>query len=455
VAVNRLACVRYKRELDRLLPKEYTEIVMTYTRNDQQEIQDYLKETTQRNHGKEIEDIRKDTITKYKEEDTPKILIVTDMLLTGFDAPILQTMYLDKPLKEHRLLQAIARTNRPYKDLKEAGLIIDYVGILKEFTRAFENYTKEDITGILINTDDLVKEFTQKLDETTALFAGVPKDQFDRQTMLKAFETITTDEKNTKKFQTNYRRLRKLFELLGPHPIKLEKLKDYSWLTQVYNYYLHETRQDLAKENALAYKYFQKTLKYIYKTTELEDIDRQYPTIQFDADYLKNLQEKIKTKEEKAANILFTLNRFVIIDKQRNPVYESLVEKVERILKLWKEKTKDFEKIYNESAEVFQEIQNRLNRQKQLLFSDLQYAILLHMEKTISNRGDLTKDAQELTTLLQPYLFKGWQYQQTARKSVERETRVYLRKYIRQNNLPLTDMEELYKRLIDSVKTYA
>jgi type I restriction enzyme, R subunit len=151
---------------------------MTYNPlKDQKEIQDYYKETVQQNHGKEIEDIRKETVTKFKEETNPKILIVTDMLLTGFDAPILQTMYLDKPLKEHRLLQAIARTNRPFKDLKEAGLIIDYVGILKEFTRAFENYTKEDISGILINTDDLVKEFTQKLDETTALFADVPKDQ--------------------------------------------------------------------------------------------------------------------------------------------------------------------------------------------------------------------------------------------------------------------------------------
>ena len=144
---------------------------MTYNPlKDTKEIQDYFKETIQQNHGKEIEDIRKETVTKFKEEQNPRILIVTDMLLTGFDAPILQTMYLDKPLKEHRLLQAIARTNRPFKDLKEAGLIIDYVGILKEFTRAFENYTKEDITGILINTDDLVKEFTQKLDETTALF---------------------------------------------------------------------------------------------------------------------------------------------------------------------------------------------------------------------------------------------------------------------------------------------
>ncbi len=455
VAVNRLACVRYKRELDKLLPKEASEIVMTYTRNDPEEIQSYLKEEIQRNHGKEIEDIRKETIAKYKEEPNPQILVVTDMLLTGFDAPILQTMYLDKPLKEHRLLQAIARTNRPYKDLKEAGLIIDYVGILKEFTRAFENYTKEDITGILINTDDLVKEFTQKLDETTALFADVPKDQYDRQTMLKAFTAITTDEKNTKKFQTNYRRLRKLFELLGPHPIKLEKLKDYTWLTQVYAYYLHETRQDLARENALAHKYFQKTLKYIYKTTELTDIDRQYPTIEFNADYLKNLQEKLKTKEEKAANILFTLNRFVIIDKQRNPVYESLTEKVERILKLWKEKTKDFEKIYNESAQIYQEIQNLQARQKQLLFSDLQYAVLLNMEKTLGANPELTKDTQELTTLLQPHLFKGWQYQQTARKTVEKETRKYLRKYIRQNNLSLADMETLYQKIVDSVKTYA
>lgn len=455
VAVNRLACVRYKRELDKLLPKEHSEIVMTYTRNDTKEIQDYEKELKQRNHGKENDDIRKDTITKYKEEETPKILIVTDMLLTGFDAPILQTMYLDKPLKEHRLLQAIARTNRPYKDLKEAGLIIDYVGILKEFTRAFENYTKEGITGILISTDDLAKEFTQKLDKTTALFADVPKDQYDRQTMLKAFETITTNEKNTKKFQQNYRRLRKLFELLGPHPIKLEKLKDYTWLTQVYNYYLHETRQDYATENRLAQKYFQKTLKYIYKTTEINELDKQYPTVQFDADYLKNLQEKLKTKEEKAANILFTLNRFVIIDKQRNPIYETLTEKVERILKLWKEKTKDFEKIYNESAQIFQEIQNLQNRQKQLAFTNLQYAMLLNMEKTLGTNTDLTKDIQELTTILKPYLFKGWQYQQTARKSVERETRKYLRKYIRQNNLSLANMEELYQKIVNSVKTYA
>jgi len=454
VAVNRLACVRYKRELDKLLPKEYTEVVMTFTRTDPQEIQDYLKELTARYHGKDIEDIRKQIIDKYKEEEYPKILIVTDMLLTGFDVPILQTMYLDKPLKEHRLLQAIARTNRPYKDIKEAGLIIDYVGILKEFTRAFENYTKEDITGVLLPIDELTKDFTQTIDETLSLFAGIPTDQDNRQTMLKAFETITTNEQNAKKFQQNYRHLRKLFELLGTHPIKLQKLKEYTWLTQVYGYYIHWLRQEQYEEYRYVPKYFPKTLKYVYKTTQLADIERQYPTIQFDTDYLKNLQEKIKTKQEKAANILFTLNRFIIIDKHRNPIYETLTEKVERILKLWKEKTKDYEKIYNQAAQIVNEIQQLQARQKQLAFTDLQYAILLTLEQTLPPNKNLPQDVQELTAQLQKQMFKGWQTQQTTRKTIERETRKYLRKYIKQHNLTLQQINQLHQKIMESVKTY-
>lgn len=454
VAVNRIACVRYKRELDKLLPKEYTEVVMTFTRTDSPEIQDCLKELTARYHGKEIEDIRKEIIDKYKEEEYPKILIVTDMLLTGFDAPILQTMYLDKPLKEHRLLQAIARTNRPYKDLKTAGLIIDYVGILKEFTRAFENYTKEDITGVLLPINELVQDFTQTINETMTLFQDIPKDQYDRQTMLKAFETITTKEQNAKKFQQNYRHLRKLFELLGTHEIKLQRLKEYVWLTQVYGYYIHWLRQEQYEEYRYVQKYFQKTLKYVYKTTQLSDIERQYSTITFDTDYLKNLQQKIKTKEEKAANILFTLNRFIIVDKTRNPIYETLTEKVERVLKLWKEKTKDFDKIYNEGTKIIEEINKLQSRQKQLAFTDLQYSILLTMEKTLGTDKNLTQDTQELTTLLQPHMFKGWQYQQTTRKTIEREIRKYLRKYIRQYSLTLADLEQLYQKITESVKTY-
>jgi type I restriction enzyme R subunit len=454
VAVSRRACIRYKHELDKLLPKEYSEVVMTFTPNDPQEIQDYRKELTTRYHSKEIADIRKDIIDKYKEEEYPKILIVTDMLLTGFDVPILQTMYLDKPLKEHRLLQAIARTNRPYKELKEAGLIIDYVGILKEFTKAFENYTKEDIQGVLLDYEKLRSEFTNLMDQTLSMFEDIPKDQADRQTMLKAFEVITTDEKNSKKFKDNFRHLRKLFELLGTHEIKLQRLNEYSWLTQVYDYYIHWLRQEQYEDYKYVAKYFPKTLKYVYKTTQLAEIEKQYPTIQFNENYLKNLQEKIKSKEEKAANILFTLNRFVIIDKHRNPVYETLTERVERILKLWAEKTKDYEKIYRQASEIVTEINQLQARQKQLDFTNLQYAMLLTLEQKLGTGKTLIQDVQGLTTQLQHQMFKGWQTQQTARKTIEREIRKFLRKYIKQNKLTLAQIDELHQKIMESVKTY-
>jgi type I restriction enzyme R subunit len=454
VAVNRLSCVRYKRALDRLLPKEYSEVVMTFTRKDAKEVLMYHQELTARHHGQDDDTIRKEIVSNYKEEAQPKILIVTEMLLTGFDAPILQTMYLDKPLKEHRLLQAIARTNRPFKGLKEAGLIIDYVGILKEFTRAFENYTKEDISGIIISTDDFAKTFAEKIQQTIALFADVPKDKYDRQTMLQAFQIITSDEQNTKKFTKNYRELRRLFEFLGPNPIKLDKLKDYTWLTQVYDYYLRKTRQDLAAETRYARQYFQKTLKYVYKTTELADIEQQYPVIEFDAEYLKNLQEKVKSKEEKAANLLFTLNRFVIVDKQRNPIYESLAGKVERILEMWKKKTKDFEQIYVESAQIYQQIQQLRSRQQKLLFTDLQYSILLTLEDVLGSDGKLIQDTTGITSLLQPNLFRGWQYQQTTKKNVERDVRRYLRKYIKQNNLTVDQLDLLYSKVMEKIQIY-
>jgi type I restriction enzyme R subunit len=131
VAASRKACMHYKNALEKYLPREYFEVVMTAESDEDEIIYGYARDVRERYDGRDHKSTLKKIIDKFKEDDYPKILIVTEMLLTGFDAPILQVMYLDKPLKEHRLLQAIARTNRPYKGLKEAGIIIDYVGILK------------------------------------------------------------------------------------------------------------------------------------------------------------------------------------------------------------------------------------------------------------------------------------------------------------------------------------
>jgi len=179
VAASRNACIRYKKALDEAFSKlgvpratEYAEVVMTFNYSDPSEIRDYMSKLEEE-HGKskEISDILKEIITKFKEEEYPKLLIVTDMLITGFDFPQLQTLYLDKPVKNHLLLQTVARVNRPFKE-KEAGLVVDYVGVLEDYEKALAFYEREDFTKIsesLMDMDKFASEFEKLLKQTEEL----------------------------------------------------------------------------------------------------------------------------------------------------------------------------------------------------------------------------------------------------------------------------------------------
>jgi type I restriction enzyme R subunit len=451
VAGSRNACEIYKRELDKYLPKEYSEIVMTFTERDKPEFLQYVAEAKVRYGGKDIGDIRKDVIEKFKDEEFPKILIVTDMLLTGFDAPILQVMYLDKLLREHRLLQAVARTNRPFKDLKEAGVVIDYVGILKEFKKAFEMYSEEDIKGALNSYESVREDFIMLIKEVLEVLKEVPRN-YERESLLRAVEVLTSDEHTEKEFTEKYKNLRKTFELLGPNEIKLDYFEDYKWISAIYTFYMKVVIQKPAYEGYLQ-KYYDKTIRFIHKATEIEKLEKELPIISFDKEYLEALEEKIKNKKEKAANILFTLNRLVLVERHRNPVYESLVEKVERLLELWKEKTKDYEKIYIGGVKAITEINQLFSRQKTLNFSDLEYSLLLEIEKKFKGDG-FEKVVRELSKCLEKHMFFGWINQITIKKEVEREIRKFVRGLKGKYNLSLDEMNDLHERLLENVKNY-
>ena len=131
VAVDREACALYKQALDTYLPSEYSEVVYSENNQDAGFMKAYHRSS------EEEKDIRKKFINKNEQ---PKILIVTQKLLTGFDAPILYCMYLDKPMRDHVLLQAIARVNRPYEDedglIKPAGFVLDFVGIFENLEKS-------------------------------------------------------------------------------------------------------------------------------------------------------------------------------------------------------------------------------------------------------------------------------------------------------------------------------
>jgi type I restriction enzyme R subunit len=454
VAASRKACVSYKKSLDKLLLRGYSEIVMTYNRDDDKEIREYHKELTERFKGLEDDKIKKDIVEKYLEEENPKILIVTDMLLAGFDAPILQTMYLDKPLKEHRLLQAIARTNRPYKDVKEAGKIIDYVGILDQINKAFANYAKEDYENALFSIDDIKSEFRELINEMLSLFKDVEKRKYDRATLLKAVEILTTDEETGKEFLENYKHLRKIFELLGSDISKLDFFEDYKWLSSVYTYYMRFVLSEKESYEGYVQKYFAKTVRVVHESTAIYGLEKELPVVDFDERYLLRLEEEAMNTEEKAANIVFTLNRMVLVEKNKNPIFESVAEKVERIVNLWKEKTKDFERIYKEGAEVLNQIDHLTERQKRLSFNEFEYALLLVLEKRTGESNDLVNEVKELSKQLKTDMFTGWLAQSTARKNAEGKIRRFVRKFVKEHYLDINLIDEIYLELMEKLKNY-
>lgn len=458
VAVSREACVMYKRELDKHLPPEYSEIVMSYSdKKDSDAIKKYKAELIKRHNGMETDDIKKELINKFKEDDLPKIFIVKDMLLTGFNVPILQTMYLDQPLKEHRLLQAIARTNRPYKGVKEAGLIVDYIGILKDFNRAFEIYTQEEVKDVLYSVDELKKEFLDKLTQLLSIFDSLPKDKVDRKTLLQAIEILTFDEALCKHFLGEFKTLRKLFELLGSETIKAEKALEYGWLSQIYASYIKIVLARGDDEKLYIEQYYKKTVDFIHKTTELKELDNALPAIEFNEKYIEVLDEKAKGKEEKAANLVFTLNRYVLVDRQKNTIYETVAERVEKLLDTWKQKAKNFEEIYNEGLAIWDDMMSIKARQKDLGFDDISYNLLLILEHQFGKQESLIDDVKELYDGLDGIIglktrkFSNWATQVTVRKNVEKTIRKGIRKYVREYGLRIEDMEQLYQKLIDHV----
>ena len=456
VAVSRKGCVLYKRELDKHLPPEYSEIVMTYQPDERDNLIDLYKHgVMEANPGYDAGEINSDIRERFKDEENPRILIVTDKLLTGFDAPILQTMYLDKPLKEHRLLQAIARTNRPYKNVKEAGLIIDYVGILKDIKKAFEKYSETDINCALFSIDEIGKEFEILITEIADMFKGVKIGAYDKDTFLSAIEVLTGDDMIAEDFVETYRHMRRVFEFLGPDKLKLEYFEHYKWFSEIYSYYMRMVLREQPDYSSYIQKYFDKTIKYVHKSTDIIKVEDNLPVIEFGPDYLKLLEDKAANKREKAANIVFTLNRFMLVDKHQTPVYESLFERVEKIIQLWKQKSKDYEAIYRDGAAIIKEMQQLDSARIKLGLSNFEYSMLLKIEKLWGSDPNLLSDIKQLSEDLKKSMFPGWISQVSAKKNIEQDLRKFARRYGKQHGKTVEEIDQLYIQLIESVKNYA
>lgn len=223
VAYDRMSCVEYKKAFDEIIPEEYTDIVMTVPSTDPEEI----KKKWSRSKDEEEK-----LLDRYRDPRDPlKIIIVTAKLLTGFDAPILQTMYLDRVLRDHTLLQAVCRTNRPYPN-KAYGLIVDYIGVFDEIAKTL-TYDEEGIRRSIKNIKALKMQIHDAMKKCLAYFPEIDRTKTGYDGLIEAQEHLP-DNKTRDAFAADFSYLNKLWEAISPDPILNQYKDEYRWLSQIY-----------------------------------------------------------------------------------------------------------------------------------------------------------------------------------------------------------------------------
>lgn len=326
VGVNREACAKYKRALDKLLPPEWSEAV--YTENAADVIDRPLVAEIQLSPEREA-DVR---LMFKKAAEQPKILIVTDKLLTGYDAPVLYCMYLDKPMRDHVLLQAIARVNRPYVDAngiqKRVGLVIDFVGVLRELKKALK-FDSSDVSGVIEDLDLLLKDLLEKITKAKSDYLEIEATGGADERLEKLVYGRFLEPEPRKVFFDAYKEIEALWEILSPSPELRDHIPTFKRLAQLYAAVRNAYSERTGYVADLAYK----TKRLVEETATQDGLGRLTKSVTFDVKTLEGLRGEPGSDEGKVFNLVRGLKEEIEDEPDTAPVLQSIKERADRILK--------------------------------------------------------------------------------------------------------------------------
>ena len=281
VTIDQEACVLYKEALDQVLPAEVSEVVISIGQGAPQE----WKEKFGRSKDEEEK-----LLDRFRDPADPlKILIVTAKLLTGFDATNLQCMYLDKPLRDHTLLQAICRTNRPALN-KTHGLIVDFLGVFDDVAQALA-FDDQSITKVVANIADLIDELGPAMDKCLARFPGVDRTIAGWEGLLAAQQCLPDNDQRDA-FALDITQLAIIWEALSPDPALTPHEKDYRWLVQVYE----SLKPPSGNGKLLWHALGAKTIELIHQNVTVQAVRDDLETLVMDADVMNDLLNDPETK---------------------------------------------------------------------------------------------------------------------------------------------------------------
>jgi len=433
VTFDRECCVLYKKALDELVGEEASAIVMHIKGGKGDEYAQW----------KLSKDEEEKILDRFRDPADPlKFLIVTSKLLTGFDAPILQTMYLDKPMRDHNLLQAICRTNRVFPN-KTHGLIVDYLGIFDDVANALD-FDEKAVQRVITNLDELKKELPGTVTKCLAYFPDVDRTVSGYEGLITAQDCLP-DNKTRDLFAADYSVLSRLWEALSPDPCLNPYQDDYRWLTQVYE----SVKPPSGHGKLLWHALGAKTIKLVHENIHLEAIRDDLETLVMDAEVLQSILDS-KEPDKVARRIIFELIPRLKKHKD-NPKFIALGERLEKLREKHEqglihslEFLKELLKIAREVVEAEKQVdpeeeQNKARAALTELFSEIRTS------KTPKVVERVVADIDEIVRLVR---FPGWQTTIAGKREVRKALRKIL--YIKYK---ITD-QDLYDKAYGYIRQY-
>lgn len=434
VTPDREACILYKDELDKLLPAEASDVVISTNASDTYEFK--------QRWGMD-KDKQEKVVEKYNDVDSPlKFLIVTAKLLTGFDAPILQTMYLDKSLKDHTLLQAICRTNRLFPN-KTFGRIVDYFGVFDDTAKALA-FDEETVKSVITNLQELRDKLPEVIAVCLKYFSKIDRTQIGFEGLQAAQNCIDTNEKRDA-FAKDFSSLSKLWEALSPDPVLNQYQKDYKWLSQVYT-----SVKPASDDNGrlLWHALGAQTTKLIHEHIHVSGINQEMEEMILNAELIDELMNK---KDPKQAERILKILISRLHKHGNNPIFKKLSERLEAVRDKAEKGLINSIEFIKELCQIAKETlqaEKQTESKEEVKSAKAALTELFLEMKTDKTPAIVERIVNDIDEIVKHVRFDGWQHTTTGEKLIGKELRkiIWIKYQIKD--------EELYNKAYGYIKEY-
>jgi type I restriction enzyme, R subunit len=385
VAVDRPACALYKKALDKFLPPEYSEVVYTGSNNDTADLKAYHID------DKKEKEIRR-KFTRIDEQ--PKILIVTEKLLTGFDAPILYAMYLDKPMRDHTLLQAIARVNRPYENeeremVKPHGFVLDFVGIFENLEKALA-FDSEEINSIIKDIQLLKHLFKSKMETAVPPYLQLILHNFndkDTDNLIAYFR----DKSKRKEFFKLYKEIEMLYEIISPDKFLRPYIDDYTTLSSIYLV----VRNAYARRVQVDREFQRKTNDLIQERIGIENLKPVTEFFEINEKTIEKIKEAKKNDNTRVINLIKSIEK-IAEENSDDPFLIGLRERAEQVEELYEDRQLSTQEALDEIKKIYADDIKRKKEQSDKGFDGLTFFVYRTMlDKGLKNAEKVTKQIKD------------------------------------------------------------